>query len=124
MVGICSDGSLIKTLAIVKGVTVHTELECLGLLSKYLIIYSQTHGYMTNNLFRMYLHDVFIPEVEKRRIALDRPNATAGLMMDGLQAHTTQDVASILKEKNIETFFLPPHSSHITQPLDRYRQDY
>jgi len=39
--------------------------------------------------------------------------------MDGLTSHLTSSVKEALTSFNIDTFEIPPHSSHLLQPLDR-----
>jgi hypothetical protein len=118
LVGICSDGTLLKTLAIIKGTTIPNELEEFGLTQKYMVVYSQERGYMTNYLFLEYINHIFIPEIERRRSILGDQNARAGVLWDGLLPHTQMEVLELLSRNNVEALVLPPHSSHLTQPLD------
>ena len=39
--------------------------------------------------------------------------------MDGLRAHYDPEALAVAKEHNIIVSFIPPHTSHKTQPLDR-----
>ena len=40
------------------------------------------------------------------------------LIMDGYGSHMTYEFFTYAKRKQIELFHLPPHSTHLTQPLD------
>eukprot|EP00049_Salpingoeca_infusionum_P001118 m.45351 g.45351 ORF g.45351 m.45351 type:complete len:724 (+) comp10876_c0_seq1:236-2407(+) len=41
------------------------------------------------------------------------------LMLDGHKSHINVDALRLAKEAHIRMFFIPPHTSHIYQPLDR-----
>jgi DDE superfamily endonuclease/helix-turn-helix, Psq domain len=50
-----------------------------------------------------------------------KPRTTGGyrlLLMDGHESHHSTDFELYCKDKNIITLCMPPHSSHILQPLD------
>jgi hypothetical protein len=87
-----------------------------GLLGK--IISSET-GYATSDVFEVYVKDILIPHVCKLRRAEKLPDAKAGILLDGHYSHENPKALATLKENNIETYLLPPHSSHLTQPLDQ-----
>ena len=40
------------------------------------------------------------------------------LIIDGHESHVSADFQAFCKEKNIITISMPPHSSHLLQPLD------
>jgi hypothetical protein len=40
------------------------------------------------------------------------------LIIDGHESHNSQEFRDRCKEKNIKLLFMPPHSSHLLQPLD------
>ena len=40
------------------------------------------------------------------------------LVLDGHESHVNAEFEEYCKENNIITICLPPHSSHLTQPLD------
>jgi hypothetical protein len=41
------------------------------------------------------------------------------IIQDGLASHLTPNVKQALNDLDINTFEIPPHSSHLVQPLDR-----
>jgi transposase len=120
LVGIVTEGTLMKTCAIVKRLIVDSELQEFGLLTKYMIAYSQKKGYITKSLFIRWINEVLIPEVNMRRLKIGNLYATAGLIMDVLSCHKGNSIEKLLQDNNIKCFILPPHSSHVTQPLDVY----
>jgi hypothetical protein len=87
-----------------------------GLLGK--IISSET-GYATSDVFEVYVKDILILHVCKLRRAENLPDAKAGILVDGHYSHKNPKTLAALKENNIETYLLPPHLSHLTQPLDQ-----
>ena len=67
-------------------------------------------GYMDSDLFCEWLEEVFVPHCGRSRPVL--------LIMDNLGAHLTPRAIDIARENNIELLCLPPHSTHLLQPLD------
>ena len=77
-------------------------------------------GYMNQELFLEWLEKVFVVAVKARRADLDLPeNKQAFLIMDNCPAHTDREVEAVLGRHHIKPVFIPPHGSHIFQPLDR-----
>lgn len=68
-------------------------------------------GWMETDLFRDWLENLFI----KHTRHIDGPKV---LFLDGHKSHITLDVIRIAKENNITILCLPPHATHILQPLD------
>jgi len=78
-----------------------------------------TSGFINKDLFIEYLKVVIIPWVEKKRILLNNTNAISGIMLDGCTSHIDEGIFKLGNKNNIIFYLLPPHSSHITQPLDQ-----
>jgi transposase len=82
----------------------------------------QKSGWMTTEALLTILRDHVLPEVERRRALIreldPQGDTRAVLVWDGHSTHKAPEVAEMLKEAGIEVFFLPPHTSTITQPLD------
>ena len=66
-------------------------------------------GWMKTELFFGWLANHFARKVTTRPVAL---------LVDGHSSHIDLEVAKFCKENQILLFCLPPHSSHLTQPLD------
>lgn len=66
---------------------------------------------METPLFYDWFKVVFVEYVKQ----LDGPKL---LILDGHSSHITLDIVRLAKENNIEIVCLPPHSTHILQPLD------
>jgi hypothetical protein len=84
------------------------------------------NGWTSNKTGLQWLRNVFIPE--------SRPDSsrTRLLVIDGHGSHVSIDFMWECRQNNIQLCFLPPHTSHILQPLDlgcfgpekrRYREE-
>lgn len=85
-------------------------------------------GFMNGVLWRGWMK-LFVRHVDSMRLAavkaavgerartkaLRQPHL---LVLDGLLAHFDPEALDMAKAANIEVFFIPPHTSHRTQPLD------
>ncbi|KAI0991856.1 hypothetical protein K3495_g16331, partial [Podosphaera aphanis] len=67
---------------------------------------SDSHGFE-------WMRKVFEPETRKK--SGDRPRL---LIMDGHSSHISGDLIALCIEKDIDLLILPPHCSHLLQPLD------
>jgi hypothetical protein len=69
---------------------------------------SDSHGYQ-------WLTEVFEPWSRRR---LPGPTARRMLIMDGHSSHVTARVISFCMQNAIDLLIMPPHCSHVLQPLD------
>lgn len=81
-------------------------------------IVSSPKGYITTDLFENYFEDILIPHINLKRNEKNKPNHKALVLIDGASAHASTKLDALLAKNNIKLMFIPPHSSHITQPLD------
>ena len=70
------------------------------------------NGWTTNELGLAWLQH-FIQHTEARRVGSHRL-----LIIDGHESHKSLAFQDLCEERNIITLCMPPHSSHILQPLD------
>lgn len=70
-------------------------------------------GYTSYWLSWRWLEEVFIPQVKKRTT-----NGKILLIMDGHGSHKTKKFRETCEENSIIPLYLPPHSTHLLQPLD------
>ncbi|XP_028037361.1 uncharacterized protein LOC114248348 [Bombyx mandarina] len=68
-------------------------------------------GWFDSTVFQDWFNSVIIPWADK----LDGPKLIIG---DNLSSHLNIDIVSKCEERNIRFTFLPPNSTHISQPLD------
>jgi hypothetical protein len=81
------------------------------------IEYSES-GYMTTELFLLWVREVFFPSVEKVRADDETGSAWAVLILDGFRGHTTTEILAEMYAHGVHVVLLPPHSSHALQPMD------
>lgn len=68
------------------------------------------NGWMDSSSFHRFFTKIFIPALGNERPAL--------LICDGHKSHVSLSVIEEARRENITILILPPHSSHILQPLD------
>ncbi|WAR25274.1 hypothetical protein MAR_010978 [Mya arenaria] len=68
-------------------------------------------GWSNSSVFLKYLENHFLHHVNTR----DRPVL---VLFDGHKSHVNLTLANWGKQHNVVFFVLPPHTSHVTQPLD------
>ena len=69
-------------------------------------------GWSNLNIFENYLREHFLPYAKP---TADRPVL---LLYDGHSSHVSPNVINWARSNNIILFVLPPHTSHLLQPLD------
>lgn len=74
---------------------------------------TSSSGWTSNGHGFEWLRKVFEPESKKR--SGDKPRL---LIMDGHASHITGNLIGYCIDKNIDLLILPPHCSHLLQPLD------
>ena len=116
---IASDGTSTKPLVIIKELTIRERLVREGWTRRKVMFAHTTTGYINQDVFLDWVVGVFVPEVERRRVELEMPEQQAFLVMDNCTAHTDPPVLRILAEHGVVPVFIPPHGSHVFQPLDR-----
>lgn len=117
---ICLDGTYLKPLIIIPRKTVDNIIlkraTCNNVILKF-----QNKGFSTTELTKIWLTEIFFPEIEKRWNEEHQRsgfNGNAVLIIDGCSTHGAALRQFNLAEKHIEVIYLVPHSSHLTQPLD------
>ena len=105
---ICADGRVLPTFIIFEKSLPHIDYKD-GVPGDWLFGHSES-GYMDSVLFLAWFKQVFIPHCGSARPVL--------LILDNHDSHTTLDVIECAKENNIELLGLPPHTTHLLQPLD------
>jgi 4-hydroxybenzoate polyprenyltransferase len=70
-------------------------------------------GWINRAVALEWLEEVFIPRTQP-----SDPSQSRLLILDGHDSHTTDDFMWACYKNNIQLLFLPPHTSHVLQPLD------
>ena len=68
-------------------------------------------GWTANHVAINWLNELFLPETRRG----EQPRM---LLLDGHGSHTTVEFQWICKQNNVHVVYIPPHSSHVLQPLD------
>jgi 4-hydroxybenzoate polyprenyltransferase len=71
------------------------------------------NGWTNNTIVVEWLKKIFIPSTKPQD-----PQEAKLLIFDGYRSHESTEFIFICFENNIHLLFLPPHSSHVLQPLD------
>ena len=82
------------------------------------LISSQEFGWMNQEILNTFVKSVFVEEIDKMRGEGEKDEYVL-LIVDG---HSSRDGLNIMKlfhDHRIVVGWIPPHSSHITQPLDK-----
>lgn len=116
MACITGDGSYLKPLIVVKRKTVEARICRLPIADK-LYISDNESGFITGDIFDTWVKSILIPYVQEKRKQFNY-SGPAVLLLDGCSCHYTSTLYRLCNENNIKIFFLPPHSSNQTQPLD------
>jgi hypothetical protein len=83
------------------------------------IRYTSENAFVTGDIFKDYLRRVVIPYIESTRTKIVSNNKRAIVFFDGAKAHLAEEYRPIALAHNITFYVLPPHSSHLLQPLDQ-----
>ena len=106
---------IVKIQSVVSDLAVHFGF----LTSEHAEIVSSSSVYINEQLFSHWITSILVPSVEMRSRALQlNKDAQALIILDGCLAHSEETLRGLQKH-HISFHFLPPHSSHITQPLNR-----
>ena len=117
---ISASGYSLRTMVIIQNKTLNGDLLKYGYPNaEDALVCSSSSGYITSDLFLEYVKKILIPEINARRIKNNRIWGNAVLIMDGARPHSNVEALNLLKINNITLQLLPPHSSHILQPLDK-----
>lgn len=74
-------------------------------------------GWINGTILNSWMTNVFISHVNKVRNQM-RVHAPALLLLDNHSSHESLDTLAIWRDHQIMILFLPPNTTHLTQPLD------
>lgn len=77
-------------------------------------------GFSNGELTSLWYDNVFSPALQERRQKAGNLNEPAVLLLDGFRAHDNVVFRAKAARDNVRVLYLPPHSSHKTQPLDQF----
>jgi len=109
---ICADGNTIPPLVIFKGQNLQTAWVPRE-MDKDWSWACNTKGWTCNAIGEEWMRKCFEPTTRSKA-----NGGTRLLVCDGHGSHVTASFIKFCMDSNIEVLLLPPHSSHLTQPLD------
>ena len=117
-VGISLDGEHLKPLIITDRKRIDQSME----RDKYIWNAEYTftpRGFMNSDAMIVWIARCLAPYVFEQRTQIGDRNAVVYLLMDNMSAHDTEDVMNAFRLLDpVKIIKLPPHSSHLLQPLD------
>ena len=81
--------------------------------------YTSERAFVTRAIFKDYVRNVLMTDIEHYRSLHQDESQAAVLLMDGHTSHKSLQLRAFCGVNNITVLLLPPHSSHLLQPLDR-----
>ncbi|KAF4921140.1 Jerky protein-like protein-like [Colletotrichum fructicola] len=112
---ISAEGKALHPLVIYKGKTVQQQWFPLDLdLYEGWESTATENGWTTDATAIEWLQRVFLPQTKP-----SEPTQARLLILDGHGSHTTTDFMWLCYTYNVHLLFLPPHTSHVLQPLDQ-----
>lgn len=78
----------------------------------------QSAGWMTEDIFKSWVIEAFIPHVERRRTELKAERERAILFIDSHESRRSPEALEALRQANIDVYTFLSHSTHVVQPLD------
>lgn len=117
-VGVALDGEHISPLIISNRRNPDPEMKKDQYLWTNMYTYTES-GFMNTDAMIVWIHYCLAPYVRTAREKLGVPDAKVFLIMDNMSAHCTDAVMQQFHCLDpLEIIWLPPHSSHLLQPLD------
>jgi DDE superfamily endonuclease len=109
---VSATGRALRPTVIFKGKSVQTSWFHTEVDQDWLYTTSE-NGWTSNNIGLSWLKEVFLIES-----AIEDPLQTRILLLDGHGSHIPTDFMYECEMNNVKLYYLPAHSSHVTQPLD------
>ena len=118
LVGITASGKVLPPCALITRGTENPD-GCTCPYYNKMKVYSTPRGFMTRSVFENFFQNSIFEYVEKVRKEIGKADDPAVIIYDGLKAHISEILFAECAERNIKIVMIPPHSSHLVQPLDQ-----
>lgn len=112
---IAADGSLLPPFVILPGANVPELPEFILEWGEF---HTQPNAWITTELFEMWMYNIMLPYIHGRREFLEDREARAMIVVDNHSTRRNEALLTRLEEEKVDLVFLPPNTSHISQPLD------
>ena len=83
-----------------------------------ILYYQSKSAFICSDIYADYLQKVVFLYINDRRAEINKPDLRAIIIADGHKSHVSELAKALCASNNIEYLVIPPHSSHILQPLD------
>ncbi|KAH7825189.1 uncharacterized protein MONOS_1999 [Monocercomonoides exilis] len=114
---VASDGFSLPTIVLWPSSNVPEELT--PLLSPSLDVWCNTNGWMNFSLFERYSLRVLLPEILERKKRMKLTEERCSLFVDSHISRANPIIWRKFMESNVDVITFVPHTTHISQPLDR-----
>ena len=81
--------------------------------------YFSEKAFVPTAIFGDYIKSIAVPYVNSVREMTKEPDSSAVLLCDGHKGQYSPLLAALCAENRISLYVIPPHTSHILQPLDQ-----
>ena len=115
---ITAAGEALKPGLIVRRATVDSDFEELPVGTDLHVYYTE-RAFVTRQVFSNYLREVCLTHIDSWRQKTGKRDARALIIFDGHSSHVSDMIRAVCAAKRVDLICLPPHSSHLLQPLDR-----
>jgi hypothetical protein len=105
---ICANGTILPTFIIFENSLPHTKYAD-GVPGTWLFGHSES-SYMDTELFKLWFEKIFLIHCGRARPVL--------LILDNHDSHINVDIIDMARANDVHLLGLPPHTTHILQPLD------
>lgn len=87
-------------------------------IEAYYDISGQPTGWMTGNILKFWIENQFLSQISKRRQICGQ-ECPILVILDNHSSRASIDIKKMREEHGIHFLFIPPHTSHVIQPLDK-----
>ena len=111
------DGSFIKPVLVVQRKKIENELMLMGIKDSNCLIVYQECGFINDSIFYHWAEKILFPEIKKRKSEI-KSEKNAVIILDNFLSHCSPEFHEKCEKEEIKFLYIPPHSSHLLQPLD------
>ena len=114
---VCADGEAFGNIVLLSSVATFLPPAFQANLP-HVLNFRSPNGWITNDLFLHIVINIFVPAIEAKRRRLCCQDTPALLIADGHISRYHPPLLHALSAHNILLIILPPHTTHLLQPLD------
>lgn len=115
---VSSDGEAYPTTVVLSSATTSPEFS--SITTHFLHFLPNRLGHLNATTFQIIFQETLLPAILSRKALIGKPYNHALLIMDAATIHNSEDVQKLCRDNLVDILFIPSHTSHRLQPLDRY----